>query len=174
MQTQTQELQAKRNQLSKQIGQTKAKGEDASALMSEVNAQAAQLKALEEQLGKAQGDLDEFLAVIPNLPHASVAAGKSPDDNIEVRCAGEPRKFDFAVKDHVDLGARLGMLDFDTASKIAGARFSLMKGPLARLHRAISQFMLDVHTKEHGYTEIYAPYLVNADSMLRHRSTAKV
>ena len=165
VQSQTQELQAKRNQLSKQVGQAKAKGEDASALMAEVSAQADQLKALEAELAVIQNALNDFLAGVPNIPHESVPAGKSADDNLENRKVGVPRPFDFKPKDHVDLGAGLKMLDFDVAAKISGARFSLMKGPLARMHRAIAQFMLDVHTQEHGYTEIYAPYLVNADSM---------
>lgn len=165
VQTQTQELQAKRNQLSKQVGQAKAKGEDASGLMAEVNAQADQLKTLERELDAVQSQLNEFLAGIPNIPHASVPPGKSADENHEIRKAGVPRAFDFAVKDHVDIGAALKMLDFDVAAKIASARFVLMKGPLARLHRALAQFMLDVHTQEHGYIEVYAPYMVNADSM---------
>lgn len=165
VQTQTQDLQAKRNQLSKQVGQAKAKGEDATALMAEVNAQAEQLKTLERDLDSIQSELNNFLAGVPNVPHASVPAGKSADDNVEVRKVGAPRTYDFSVKDHVDLGAGLGMLDFDVAAKISGARFSVMKGALARLHRAIAQFMLDTHTQEHGYTEVYAPYVVNADSM---------
>ena len=163
VQTQTQQLQATRNQLSKQIGQAKARGEDASALMAEVNAQADKLQTLEQQLERIKRDLDTFLGVIPNLPHPSVAVGKSSDDNVEVRRIGEPRKFDFAAKDHVDLGARLGMLDFNTAGKIAGARFSVMTKDLARLHRGIAQFMLDVHTQEHGYTEVYVPYMVSGE-----------
>ncbi|MFN7085063.1 MAG: serine--tRNA ligase [Burkholderiales bacterium] len=165
IQTETQELQAKRNQLSKRIGQAKAKGEDASQLMTEVNAQADQLKALEQQLEEVQQKLTDLLLVIPNVPHASVPKGRSAEDNLEVRKVGVPRAFDFATRDHVDIGSGLGQLDFDAAAKIAGARFALMKGPLARLHRAIAQFMLDVHTAEHGYTEVYAPYLVNAESM---------
>ena len=165
VQTETQELQARRNQLSKQIGQAKAKGEAASALMAQVNAQADQLKALEQRLADIQRRLNEFLLVIPNVPHAGVPMGKSSDDNAEVRRVGTPRVFDFAVKDHVDIGAALNMLDFDTAAKISGSRFSIMTGALARLHRAIAQFMLDVHTTEHGYTEVYAPYLVNAASV---------
>ena len=164
VQTQTQELQAKRNQLSKQIGQAKAKGEDAAALMAEVNAQADKLKALERELDEIQRRLGAFLAVIPNLPHASVPTGRSPEDNQEMRRVGTPCRFDFAVKDHVDLGVKIGMLDFDTAGKIAGARFVLMKGALARLHRAIAQFMLDVHTQEYGYTEVYVPYMVSGES----------
>ncbi len=164
IQTETQELQARRNQLSKQVGQAKAKGEDASGLMAEVSAQADQLKALEQSLAVVQGRMSEFLLVIPNAPHASVPAGKSADDNQEVRRIGEPRQFDFEVKDHVDIGTHLGLLDFDAATRIAGARFSVMKGPLARLHRSIAQLMLDVHTAEHGYTEVYVPYMVNAAS----------
>jgi seryl-tRNA synthetase len=112
-----------------------------------------------------QENIKNFLEVIPNIPHESVPVGKSEADNKEVRKVGTPRKFDFAVKDHVDIGEKLGLLDFASATKISGARFSLMKGNLARLHRAIAQFMLDVHTQEHGYTEVYVPYLVNADSM---------
>ena len=165
VQMQTQELQARRNQLSKQVGQAKAKKEDASALIAEVNAQADKLKALEQELERIQSEMNDFLGNIPNLPHSSVPAGKSADDNIEVRKVGVPRVFDFKPKDHVDLGESMKLLDFDVAAKIAGARFSVMKGGLARLHRAIAQFMLDTHTQEHGYTEVYAPYMVNADSM---------
>jgi len=165
VQTQTQELQARRNQLSRQVGQAKAKGEDASAVMAEVNAQADQLKTLEQELDSIQRNLDDFLAGIPNVPHASVPAGKSESENKEVRKIGTPRQYDFKAKDHVDLGAGLKMLDFDVAAKIARARFVLMKGGIARMHRALAQFMLDTHTQEHGYTEVYAPYLVNADSM---------
>ena len=164
VQIETQELQAKRNQLSKQVGQMKGKGEDASQLIAQVNAQADRLKALEQELQAIQGKLDDFLLGVPNVPHSSVPAGKSAEDNPEVRKAGALRKFDFAVKDHVDVGAPLG-LDFEAATKISGTRFVVMKGHLARLHRAIAQFMLDLHTREHGYTEVYAPYLVNADSM---------
>ena len=165
VQTQTQELQARRNQLSRQVGQAKAKGEDASAVMAEVNAQADQLKTLEQELDSIQRNLDDFLAGIPNVPHASVPVGKSESENKEVRKIGTPRQYDFKAKDHVDLGAGLKMLDFDVAAKIARARFVLMKGGIARMHRALAQFMLDTHTQEHGYTEVYAPYLVNADSM---------
>ncbi len=165
VQMQTQELQANRNQLSKQVGQAKSRGEDASALMAEVSAQADKLKALEQQLDGIQGQLNNFLTGIPNLAHASVPLGESPEENREMRKWGTPRAFDFAVKDHVDIGAGLKVLDFDVAAKIASSRFVLMKGQLARLHRAIAQFMLDVHTQEHGYTEVYAPYLVNAASM---------
>lgn len=163
VQTDTQELQSRRNTLSKQIGQMKAKKEDASALMAEVSAQAEQLKALEQQLDSVQKRLTDFLMVIPNLPLASVPDGKSADDNVEVRRIGELRQFDFVVKDHVDVGEALGQLDFDTAGKIAGARFSVLKKDVARMHRALAQFMLDVHTQEHGYTEVYAPYMVSGE-----------
>jgi seryl-tRNA synthetase len=165
LQTRTQELQARRNATSKQIGQAKAKGEDVSAIMAEVGALGEELKQLEARLPVILQEMDAFLAVIPNLPHASVPPGKSDADNVEVRRVGTPTKFDFEVQDHVSIGEGLGGLDFETASKIAGSRFSLLKGPLARLHRALAQFMLDVHTERHGYTETYVPYMVNADSM---------
>ena len=165
IQTETQELQARRNALSRQIGQAKAKGEDAASLMAQVNAQADQLKALETELEDVQQRLNDFLMNVPNVPHASVPAGRDADANQQVRRVGEPRQLEFAAKDHVDIGEGLGLFDFETATKIARARFVVMKGGLARLHRALAQFMLDVHTQEHGYTEIYAPYLVNADSM---------
>jgi seryl-tRNA synthetase len=164
VQTETQELQAKRNQLSKQVGELKSKGADASQVVAQVNAQAGRLKSLEQDLERIQAQLNDFLLTLPNIPHASVPAGKSAAENPEVRKDGQPRVFDFQVKDHADLGARLG-LDFDAATKISGARFALMKGPLARLHRALTQFMLDLHTKEHGYIEVYAPYLVNAATL---------
>jgi len=165
LQVRTQELQARRNQASKQIGQAKQSGADASVLMAEVAAMADELKANEARLDALQGELHEFLLVLPNVPHASVPAGNSAEDNVEIRRQGEPPVFAFEPKDHVDLGEGLGMLDFAAATKIAGSRFSVMKGPLARLHRAITQLMLDLHTDEHGYTEVYVPYLVNAASM---------
>src|SRR5262245_27486500 len=165
VQTRTQELQNRRNILSKQVGEAKRKGEDASALMAEAAALPGELKDLEQELDRLQQQLTDLLLVVPNLPHASVPVGKSSDDNVEVRRVGALRRFDFPVKDHVDVGERLGMLDFEPASKISGARFSLMTGAVARLHRALGQFMLDVHTREHGYTEVYAPYLVNAASL---------
>jgi len=165
LQTQTQDLQAKRNSLSKQVGQLKSKGEDASAVMAEVAALKAELDANEQRLGELLKELEAFIATIPNMPQDSVPVGKSEADNAELKKWGAPRTFDFPVKDHVDLGEGLGQLDFAAAAKIAGARFSLLKGPIARMHRALAQFMLDVHTAEHGYTEVYAPYLVNADSM---------
>ena len=173
VQTETQELQARRNQLSKQVGQLKARKEDASHLMAEVNAQADRLKALELELEAVQVKLNEFLLDVPNVPHASVPVGKSADDNLEVRKVGAPRTFDFPVKDHVDVGEGLGQLDFATASKLAGARFSVMKGEVARLHRAITQFMLDLHTREHGYTEVYVPYMVTGECANGVSSLAK-
>ena len=165
IQTRTQELQAKRNSSSKLIGQAKAKGEDVSAIMAEAANLGGELEQMEARLEQVKDSLDAFLAVIPNVPHATVPEGQSEKDNLEVRRVGVPAKFDFAVQDHVSIGENLGGLDFETAAKIAGARFSLLKGPLARLHRALAQFMLDMHTEQHGYTEVYVPYLVNADSM---------
>ena len=165
VQSRTQELQAARNQFSKRIGQAKAKGEDVSGLMAEANRANGELADLERRLEAVQTKLQDLLLGVPNLPHESVPVGRSSEDNVEVRRAGSPKKFGFAHKDHVDLGAGLKMLDFDAAGKIAGARFALMKGSIARLHRAIAQLMLDVHTQEHGYTEVYTPYLVNADSV---------
>jgi len=165
LQMRTQELQARRNALSKQIGQLKSKGEDTAAVMSEVSGLGDELKRNEEQLTDLLNRINAFVSVIPNLPHESVPVGRSEADNLEVRRWGTPRILDFAVKDHVDLGTALGGLDFDAATKISGARFTLMKGAVARLHRALAQFMLDVHTQEHGYTEVYAPYLVNGTSL---------
>jgi seryl-tRNA synthetase len=165
LQVRTQELQAKRNALSKQIGQMKAKGEDSAAVMQEVAGLGDELKRNEESLADLLNRINAFVSVIPNLPHESVPAGKSEADNLEMKRWGTPREFGFAVKDHVDLGEALGGLDFEAATKISGARFSLMKGAIARLHRALAQFMLDTHTQEHGYTEVYAPYLVNGNSL---------
>ena len=165
LQTRTQELQAKRNSSSKQIGQLKQKGEDASALMAEVNAMADEQKANEAKLAELLGAVNEFLLGLPNVPHTSVPTGRSANENVEARRVGAAKLITFAPKDHVDLGEALRMLDFATATKIAGARFSLLTGSLARLHRSLAQFMLDLHTSEHGYTEVYAPYLVNAASM---------
>jgi len=165
VQTRTQELQAARNQFSKRIGQAKAKGEDIAALMAESGAANTELAGLEKRLEALQEQLRDFLLGVPNVPHDSVPAGRGSDGNVEVRRVGEPRTFGFAPRDHVDIGAALGLLDFDAAAKLSGARFSVMRGGLARLHRAIAQFMLDVHSLEHGYTEVYVPYLVNAASM---------
>ncbi len=165
IQTRTQELQAKRNALSKQIGAAKGKGEDVSALMAEVGGLGDTLKAMEERLDGIQGELNDLLAAIPNLPQADVPLGADAEANKEVRRVGTPRQFDFTPKDHVDLGEGLELLDLATAAKIASSRFALMRGPLARLHRALAQFMLDTHIQEHGYEEVYVPYLVNADSL---------
>ena len=162
VQSRTEELQGKRNQLSKQVGALKGKGEDASAVLKEVGGIGDELKANEAALAELQQRLDEFLRRIPNIPRPEVPEGKSENDNVEVRKWGSPRAFDFKPKDHVDIGAALGGMDFDTASKLSGARFVVLKGPIARLQRAIAQLMLDVQTREHGYTECYVPYMVNA------------
>jgi seryl-tRNA synthetase len=164
-QTRSQELQNKRNTLSRQVGEAKRKGEDASALMAEVGGIGEESKRLEVELDGIQTQLSDLLLTIPNVPHASVPAGRSADDNVEVRKVGTPRTYAFTPRDHVDIGEGLGQIHFETATKISGARFTLMTGAVARLHRALAQFMLDVHTTEHGYTEVYAPYLVNAASM---------
>ncbi|SPA14133.1 serine tRNA synthetase; also charges selenocystein tRNA with serine [Cupriavidus taiwanensis] len=164
LQTQTEELQARRNSLSKQIGVLKGKGEDASAVMAEVGGIGDTLKASAARLDEIQAHLGELMLSIPNLPHESVPVGNDETQNVEVRRVGEPRQFDFAVRDHVDVGEKLG-LDFDTAVKVTGSRFSMLRGGVARLHRALVQMMLDTHTQEHGYTEMYVPYIVNAASM---------
>ena len=164
LQTATEEMQAKRNALSKQIGVLKKNKQDASAVMAEVGGIGAQLKANESALSELQEKISAFMLAIPNLPHESVPVGPDESANVEVRKVGTPRTFDFDVKDHVDVGTPLGM-DFETASKLSGARFCLMKGNMARLHRALAQFMLDTQTMDHGYTECYTPYMVNADSL---------
>ena len=164
IQTRTEDAQGKRNALSKQIGMLKGKGEDTSQVMAEVAGLGDALKSDEAALASVQTRLGEFMQAVPNLPHESVAIGIDESANVEVRKVGAPRVFDFELKDHVDVGAKLG-LDFDTATKLTGARFSVMKGGIARLHRALAQFMLDTHTELHGYTECYTPYLVNADSL---------
>ena len=151
LQTQTEEMQARRNSLSKQIGILKGKKEDASAVMAEVSGIGDQLKANEVALAELQAKLSEFMLSIPNVPHESVPVGQDESANVEVRRVGTPREFDFEVKDHVDVGTPLG-LDFETATKLTGARFCLMRGNMARLHRALAQFMLDLQTTEHGYT----------------------
>ena len=166
IQTRTQDLQAKRNALSKQIGAAKGKGEDATALLADVAGLGDELKRLEAELDRVQRELRDFLLDLPNLTHASTPVGVSADDNVEVRRWGTPRGFDFPVRDHTDLGERLGLLDFGTAAKLSGARFSFLRGDLARLHRALAQFMLDTHTREHGYTECYTPYIVNAETLV--------
>jgi seryl-tRNA synthetase len=164
IQTRTETLAASRNALSKQIGQAKSKGEDASALMAQVADLPAQLDAAAAELAAVQAQMDAWLASIPNLPHESVPVGGSAEDNHEVRRWGTPKAFDFEVKDHVDVGAGLG-LDFEVATKLTGSRFAVMTGGMARLHRALAQYMLDVQTGRHGYTECYTPYIVNADSL---------
>jgi seryl-tRNA synthetase len=165
LQTRTQDLQAQRNTLSKQIGMLKGKGEDASAVMAQVGAIGDELKASEARLTELLAEFNAVLATLPNVPDESVPVGDDENGNVEVKRWGTPRAFDFPVKDHTDVGEALGQLDFATAAKISGSRFSLLKGGVARLHRALAQFMLDVHTAEHGYTEVYAPYLVNAESL---------
>jgi len=162
LQVRTEELQAKRNALSKQIGQLKGKGEDTSAVMAEVGGIGEQMKAGGERLDAIQAELQLMLMSVPNLPDESVPVGPDEHANVEVRRWGTPGTYDFAVKDHVDLGAPLG-LDFETGTKLSGSRFSFLKGPVARLHRALAQFMLDTQTIEHGYTECYTPYIVNRE-----------
>ncbi|OFA04260.1 serine--tRNA ligase [Duganella sp. HH101] len=164
IQMRTEELQGKRNSQSKLIGMMKGKGEDTTALMAEVAGLGDELKANETALAALQAKLGDFVQAIPNLPHESVPVGTDESGNVEVRKVGTPRSFDFEVKDHVDVGSPLG-LDFDVATKLTGSRFSVMKGGIARLHRALAQFMLNTHTDEHGYTECYTPYMVNADSL---------
>ncbi len=171
LQTRTEELQSQRNTLSKQIGQLKAKGEDASAVMAQVSASKAELEASSTRLDQIQLDMQALLLAVPNLPHDSVPLGAGEAGNVEVRkwspasgLGGTPAVLTFEAKDHVDVGQPLG-LDFEMGTKLTGSRFTVMQGPLARLHRALSQFMLDVQTAEHGYTECYVPYIVNADSL---------
>ncbi|MBX9800172.1 MAG: serine--tRNA ligase [Burkholderiaceae bacterium] len=164
IQSSTEDLQNKRNTLSKQIGALKGKGEDTFAVMAEVAGIGDELKASAARLDVLQTKISEFMLSIPNLPHESVPVGTDEAGNVELRKVGTPRTFDFEIRDHVDVGAALG-LDFDVAAKITGSRFSVMKGGIARLHRALAQFMLDTHTGEHGYTECYTPYIVNADSL---------
>ena len=165
IQIETQQLQSERNQRSKAIGQAKAQGEDIQPLLEAVADMGGRLKAAEVRLEEIQTELNAILMMIPNLPDATTPDGKSEEDNVEVRRWGPLPEFTFAPQDHVDLGAGLGQLDFDTATKLTGARFSVMRGPLARMHRALIQFMLNLHTDQHGYSECYVPYLVNADSL---------
>jgi seryl-tRNA synthetase len=162
IQSRTEELQARRNALSKLIGQRKAKGEDAAAEMAEVNGLADELKASAQRLDVIQAELSAMLMAVPNLPHDSVPVGADEGGNVELRRWGTPTAFAFTPRDHVDLGAPLG-LDFDTGAKLSGSRFSFLRGPVARLHRALAQFMLDLQTTEHGYTECYTPYIVNRE-----------
>ncbi|MEZ5446931.1 MAG: serine--tRNA ligase [Gammaproteobacteria bacterium] len=166
LQVRTQELQALRNSRSKAIGIAKGKGEDASALMAEVAGLGEELREGEAKLANVQQRINDFALGLPNLPHASVPDGRDETGNVEVRRWGAPPAFDFTPRDHVELGERLQGMDFETAAKIASARFVILSGALARMQRALIQFMLDLHTREHGYTEVYVPYMVNADSML--------
>jgi len=163
IQVATEALQSERNAKSKQIGQAKAAKDQkrVDGIMAEVAGYGDRLKQMESENDAVHEKLHAFVSVVPNLPHESVPVGSSSEQNAEVRRWGDPRKFDFKPRDHVDLGAHLGGLDFDTGAKLAGARFVVMKGQVARLHRALAQFMLDVHTTEHGYTEVYTPYLVS-------------
>lgn len=165
-QVETQTLQNQRNQLSKAIGQHKARGESTSALMQQVSEINQQLDSQQQYLSHIQTQLEHLLLEIPNIPHSSVPIGHNQNDNLEIRRWGKPSAWHFQAQDHVDLGTQLKVLALDTATKITGSRFSLMWGALARLHRALIQFMLDLHTQQHGYTEVYVPYLVNSDSLL--------
>ncbi|HKS13321.1 MAG TPA: serine--tRNA ligase [Pseudomonas sp.] len=165
VQTRTEQLQAERNARSKSIGQAKARGEDIAPLMADVERMAGELASGKTELDGIQAELDAIVLGIPNLPDASVPVGADEDANVEVRRWGTPRDFDFEVKDHVALGELSGGLDFETAAKLSGARFALLRGPIARLHRALAQFMINLHTSEHGYEEAYTPYLVQAPAL---------
>ncbi len=165
LQVRTQYLQNTRNTKSKNIGQAKSRGEDIEPLLEEVDMLGTELKAAEHYLVEVQNKLQDIYLNIPNILHASVPDGEDENDNTEIRRWGEPKAFDFQVKDHIDLGAKLGEMDFETGSKITGSRFVVLSGGIARLHRALIQFMLDLHTNDHGYTETYAPFIVNKDSL---------
>ncbi|UZE25723.1 serine--tRNA ligase [Pseudomonas sp. B21-056] len=165
VQTQTEKLQAERNAISKSIGQAKQRGEDIAPLMANVESMGTELNNGKLALDKIQSELDSILLGIPNLPHESVPLGEDEDGNVEVRRWGTPKAFDFQVQDHVALGEKFGWLDFETAAKLSGARFALLRGPIARLHRALAQFMINLHVTEHGYEEAYTPYLVQAPAL---------
>ena len=165
LQVETQRLQSERNSQSKSIGQAKAKGEDVSTILEAVSKIGDQLKETDEKLKVVQQQIEDIVLTIPNIPDDSIPEGKSEDDNREERKWGTPKTFDFEVQDHVDIGEKLGGIDFETAAKITGSRFAVMSGSIARLHRALIQFMLDTHTSEHGYTETYVPYIVNKESL---------
>ena len=165
VQVRTEQLQAERNSRSKSIGQAKARGEDIAPLLAEVDRMGGDLDQAKRELDAIQAELDGLMLTIPNLPHESVPVGRDEEQNVEVSRWGTPRVFDFEVKDHVALGEQHGWLDFETAAKLSGARFALMRGPIARLHRALAQFMIDLHTREHGYEECYTPYLVQAPAL---------
>ncbi|MGH8540381.1 MAG: serine--tRNA ligase, partial [Stenotrophobium sp.] len=166
LQIETETLQSERNSRSKAIGIAKAKGQDVAPLMADVDRLGRDLAARSVELEALQNELNDFLLALPNIPHASVPDGKDENENVEVRRWGEPKTYPFTVKDHADLGEDLGLMDFAAAAKITGARFVVLRGELARLHRALIQFMLDVHTREHGYQELYVPYIVNRASLL--------
>ncbi|MEE9447323.1 MAG: serine--tRNA ligase [Arenicellales bacterium] len=166
LQSETESLQAERNQSAKSIGQAKAKGEDVQPLLDAVANLSDELKAKQARLSELQAQTNDYLLTLPNIPDASVPQGKSEDDNQEIRLWGEPTRFEFEPKDHVDLGEGLSMVDFNTAAKISSARFVVLHKGIARLQRALTQYMLDLHTQEHGYDEVYVPYLVNADSLI--------
>jgi seryl-tRNA synthetase len=161
VQTRTQELQARRNAVSKEIGAAKGRGQDPKALMAEVAGLGDELKTLEAELSDIQSDLREWLLAVPNLPHASVPIGASETQNVELRRVGSPRVFGFEARDHVDVGAAVGGIEFDISAKLSGSRFHTLRGNVARLHRALTQWMLDLHSAEHGYLECYVPYIVN-------------
>ena len=165
VQTLTEKLQAERNAISKSIGQAKARGEDIAPLMASVETMGSDLANGKVELETIQTELDSILLSLPNLPDASVPVGADEDDNVEIRRWGTPTAFDFEIKDHVALGEKFGWLDFETAAKLSGARFALLRGPIARLHRALAQFMVNLHTTEHGYEEAYTPYLVQAPAL---------
>ena len=165
LQVRTESLQSERNTKSKNIGRAKAAGEDIAPLLKEVESLGGQLSEAKEALTELQAELDAILSAIPNLPDESVPEGETEDDNVEVRSWGQPRQFDFEIKDHVDLGAQLGGLDFEVATKLTGSRFAVMSGQVAKLHRALAQFMLDLHVEEHGYREANVPVIVNGDSL---------
>ena len=165
VQVRTEQLQAERNSRSKSIGQAKARGEDIAPLLAEVDQMGSDLEAGKRELDAIQSELDNLLLNIPNLPHESVPLGADEESNVEVARWGTPRSFDFDIKDHVALGEQHGWLDFETAAKLSGARFALLRGPIARLHRALAQFMINLHTGEHGYEEAYTPYLVQAPAL---------
>lgn len=165
IQVATERLQAERNSRSKSIGKAKAQGEDIAPLLQQVESLKQELSLAETQLADVQSRLDSLLQGVPNVPADDVPEGKSEDDNVEIRRWGEPRSFDFEVKDHVDVGGAIGGLDFDVAAKITGSRFAVMQGAIARMHRALIQFMLNTHSYDHGYEEIYVPYIVNQDSL---------
>ncbi|MFH6568138.1 serine--tRNA ligase [Pseudomonas kulmbachensis] len=165
VQTLTEKLQAERNAISKSIGQAKARGEDIAPLMASVETMGSDLANGKVELETIQTELDSILLSLPNLPDASVPVGADEDDNVEIRRWGTPTAFDFEIKDHVALGEQYGWLDFETAAKLSGARFALLRGPIARLHRALAQFMINLHINEHGYEEAYTPYLVQAPAL---------